>query len=137
MAVAATLAKLDNKNYIATTNFVKALMVIKPGRISEFFDALPSEALPDGVPTNIPIRLESLKELNSFSPCINSAMSNLTPKVSDTDRLSSEDVYIDIARHGTGKSTRLLRNHGVSKDVVEQIVGQLGWQLVERSANTN
>lgn len=134
MAVAATLAQIDNKDYIATTNFVKALMVIKPGRISEFFDALPPNALPEDVPSNISLRMDSLKQLDSFSPCISSAMSHLTPMISETGQLSSEDLYIDIARYGTGKSTRLLRNHGVSKEAVEQIVSQLGWQLVERSA---
>ena len=132
MAVSATLAQLENKNYMSTTNFVKALMVLKPGRISEFFNKLPEGALPDSVPADIPMRFEALKSLDSFSPCINSAMSNLTPKVTPAERLSSEDVYVDIARHGTGKSTKLLRSRGVSKADVEHIVGQLGWHLVER-----
>ena len=133
MVVAATLAQLENKNYVSTTNFVKALMVIKPGRISEFFNKLPDGALPDSVPADIPMQLSALISLDSFSPCINSAMSNLTPEVTADEQLSSEDIYIDIARHGTGKSTRLLRSRGISKSDVENIVGQLGWQLVERS----
>jgi hypothetical protein len=63
-------------------------------------------------------------------------MSHLTPEVAPEEKLSSEDVYIDIARHGTGKSTRLLRRHGVSKADVEKIVGQVGWHLVERRVAT-
>jgi hypothetical protein len=63
-------------------------------------------------------------------------MANLTPRVSNDDKLSSEDVYIDIARYATGKSTQRLRSHGVSKQDVERIVKQLGWQLVERHVAT-
>ena len=132
LVLAATLAQFDGKNYVSTTNFVKALMVLRPGRISEFFDKLPDGALPEPVPTDVPMQLEALASLESFSPCINSAMSNLTTEVSTDDRLSSEDVYIDIARHGTGKSTRQLRNCGVGRADVERIINQLGWQLVER-----
>lgn len=109
-------------------------MVLKPGRIAEFFSQLPDGALPATIPADVPMQISSLAALVSFSPCINSAMSGLTPEVGSEERLSSEDVYIDIARHGTGKSTRLLRNQGVSKADVEQIVGQLGWQLVERKS---
>lgn len=134
--VAATLAQLEDKNYVSTTNFVKALMVLKPGRISEFFNKLPAGALPDSIPADVPLRLSALGSLESFSPCINSAMSHLTPEVAAEEKLSSEDVYIDIARYGTGKSTRLLRSHGVNKADVENIVGQLGWHLVERSVAT-
>jgi TIR domain len=130
--IAATLAKMESKNYVSTTNFVKALMFLKPGKISDFFSRLPEGALPDSVPNNIPMHVSTLQSLDSLSPCINSAMKNLTPKISNEEKLSSEDVYIDIARFATGKSTQRLRSHGVSKQDVEKIVQQLGWQLVER-----
>ena len=136
LAVAATIAQLERKSYVSTTNFVKALMVLKPGRISDFFSRLPDGALPESIPAEIRIQLSALQTLDSFSPCINSAMSNLTPEVSRGETLSSEDVYVDIARYATGKSTQRLRSHGVSKTDVEKIVGQLGWHLVERNTAT-
>ena len=74
LVVAATLAQLQSKTYVSTTNFVKALMVVKPGRIAEFFTRLPQGALPDAIPVDVPKRLNALASLGSFSPCINSAM---------------------------------------------------------------
>ncbi len=130
--VAATLAEMEGKNYVSTTNFVKALMFLRPGKISDFFGRLPQGALPESIPDDVPLHVSALQSLGSFSPCINSALTNLTPKVSSDERLSSEDVFIDIARYATGKSTQRLRSHGVSKQDVEKIVKQLGWQLVER-----
>lgn len=132
LVIAATLAQLEGKNYVSTTNFVKSLMVLEPGRISDFFGKLPGGALPDSIPEDIPVQLSALQSLDSFSPCINSAISNLTPEVLPQDKISSEDVYIDIARYATGKSTQRLRSHGVNKTDVENIVKQLGWHLVER-----
>lgn len=134
--VAATLAETESKNYVSTTNFVKALMFLKPGNISEFFSRLPEGALPESVPADVPMHVTALQSLDSFSPCINSAMANLTPRISRDEKLSSEDVYIDIARYATGKSTQRLRSHGVCKQDVEKIVEQLGWQLVEREVAT-
>jgi len=131
-AVAATLAEMEGKNYVSTTNFVKALMFLKPGSISDFFAELPADALPESVSNNVPIQADALKGLDSFSPCITSALSNLTPRITAEETLSSEDVYIDIARYATGKSTQRLRCHGVNREDVEKIVQQLGWALVER-----
>ena len=132
LAVAATLAEMEGKNYVSTTNFVKALMFLKPGNIADFFDELPEGALPEAVTANVPIQATALEKLDSFSPCINSAMSSLTPRITSQETLSSEDVYIDIARFATGKSTQRLRCHGVDKADVEKIVQQLGWELIER-----
>jgi hypothetical protein len=136
LVVAATLAEMESKNYVSTTNFVKALMFLKPGKISEFFSRLPEGALPESVPSDVPMHVSALQSLDSFSPCINSAMANLTPRISKNEKLSSEDVFIDIARYATGKSTQRLRSHGVRKQDVEKIVEQLGWQLVEREVAT-
>lgn len=132
LAVAATLADIEGKNYVSTTNFVKALMFLKPGKISDFFEELPEGALPESVTNNVPIQANALGKLGSFSPCISSAMSNLAPRIASETTLSSEDIYIDIARYATGKSTQRLRCHGVNKEDVEQIVKQLGWELIER-----
>ncbi|MEQ1905950.1 MAG: toll/interleukin-1 receptor domain-containing protein [Pirellulaceae bacterium] len=133
MAVAAALGEMEGKTYVDTTNFVKALMFLKPGNISDFFEELPKGALPDSVVSNVRIQSNALRKLESFSPCINSAINNLAPRIATEEKLSSEDVYIDIARYATGKSTQRLRSHGVNKENVEKIVQQLGWKLVERN----
>jgi ATP-dependent Clp protease ATP-binding subunit ClpA len=132
LAVAATLAEMEGKNYVSTTNFVKALMFLRPGNISDFFGELPEGALPEPGVTNVRIQATALTKLDSLSPCISSAISNLAPRITTEERLSSEDVYIDIARYAAGKSTQRLRCHGVNKENVEKIVRQLGWKLVER-----
>jgi hypothetical protein len=59
-------------------------------------------------------------------------MSNLTPQANAEHKVSSEDVFVDIARHGKSKSTQLLRTHGVDEQKVDLMVKQLGWLVLER-----
>ena len=139
---AAFLAEHEGKDYVSTTTFVKALVHRSPENISDLFERLPSGAIPEPQIVNEGRQIDgaeslaSLEKLKSFSPCINSAMENLTPKVDDkTERkLSSKDVFVDIARYSGGKSTQLLRSHGVSKEKLETLVEDLGWELIERDS---
>jgi hypothetical protein len=43
----------------------------------------------------------------------------------------SEDVFVDIARYGTGESVRQLRTHGISRELIGTMVRDLGWQILE------
>ncbi len=134
MVVAATLAQVENKTYVSTTNFVKALMVLKPGRISEFFNRLPIGALPDSVPEDVPKHLEALASLESFSPCINSAMSHLTPLVAREDKARARTCISISPDTDEASQPVFLRSKGVSKEDVEYIVNQLGWNLVSTAS---
>lgn len=133
--IAALLAEKEGKDYVSTTTFVKALVHHNPGSILELFERLPSGALPipsqdiEVVQTN---GIGSLKKLNSFSPCVNSAMANLLPKIDSTRKLSSEDVFVDIALYSGGRSTERLRSHGVTKEMVDLLVRELRWDLIQR-----
>jgi len=132
---AALIANVQGKDYISTTTFVQALLHCSPGKIPELFQKLPEGSLPKGP------QLEALDEtagsdlldgMESFSPCINSALNNLLLQPAAERPISSEDVFVDIARYSGGKSTMLLRSKGVTKEKVESMVTDLGWELIER-----
>mgnify|MGYP005857021233 CR=1 FL=1 len=118
---AAALAESERKHYVSTTTFFQALVYHAPGQISDLFELLPDGALPEPVsleesPGMDESGLGPFEQLQSFLPCINSAMSNLKIGESTNERkISSEDVFVDIARYSGGKSTRRLRAHGVTK----------------------
>ena len=48
--------------------------------------------------------------------------------------ISSEDVFVDIARFSGGKSTMLLLSKGVTRQKVESMVEELEWELIERDS---
>lgn len=136
---AAQIANVQQKDYISTTTFVQALLHCSPGKIVELFQMLPEGALPKTP------QLEAMDEtsgselldgMESFSPCIDSALENLLQPAAERP-ISSEDVFVDIARYSGGKSTRLLRSKGVTKKKVESMVTDLGWELIEREEDVH
>lgn len=131
---AAQIAKVQQKDYISTTTFVQALLHCSPGKIAELFQMLPEGALPKAPQLEAMHETtgsELLDDMESLSPCIDSALENLLQSAAERP-ISSEDVFVDIARYSGGKSTMLLRSKGVTKKKVESMVTDLGWELIER-----
>jgi len=137
-ALAATAARRDNKDYISTTTLFAALRRLSPSPLNELFGYLPEGSLPESTPdTIVEAEVMALDEIVSLSPCVNAAMVSLTPvaETSGTEmakRISSEDMFVDVALHGNSKSTVLLRTHGVDQAKVQEIVRQLGHNVLMR-----
>eukprot|EP00977_Amphora_coffeiformis_P010412 scaffold2433_cov159-Amphora_coffeaeformis.AAC.9 len=131
---ATALAESQGKDYDSTTAFFQALIYHAPGRIFVLFQLLPVGALPElvsleGSPGMDESGLGPLEKLKYFFPRINSTMTNLVPKIDPSTserKISSEDVFVDIARYSGGKSTQRLRSHGVTKEKVDSMVTDLG-----------
>lgn len=133
IVLAATAAHRDGKDYISTKTLFASLRRLHPEPLPDFFSQLPEGALPEPIPADVAVDTTKLNSISSLSPCVESSLSNLAPKASPRNRLSSEHIFVDIARHGGGRSTLRLRQHGFTKEVVEEIVRQLGWQVIERT----
>lgn len=160
-ALAGAAARRQGKNYISTTQLFSALRRLSPHKsLADFFEQLPEGALPESTPQAIPIQVEALNGIESLSPCVNAAMAHLSPSLPSSDgdpsssstspgalgttttttdnlintgiKISSKDVFVDIAIHGKSKSTVRLRTHGVDESTVEGIVEQLGWRVLKR-----
>jgi len=102
--------------------------------VNEFLKYVPEGAFPKPISQDISIDDRNLLEGNpSFSGCVDDSLRNLAVKVPINRKLSSADVLVDIAEYGTGSSVAKLRQNGISKERVNEIVGELGWDdLVRR-----
>jgi hypothetical protein len=105
---------------------------LHPEPLREFFDHVPPGALPEALPQSLAIDNGALADIDSFSGCVQDSLEHLTARSSPDRRLSAEDVFVDIAKHGTGDSVHRLRTHGVDISRVNEIVRQLGWRIMER-----
>lgn len=130
--LAAAASKREGKDYISTSKLFSALRRIGADPLPDMLSKLPRDAVAEPPPADISPNYSSLQSINSLSPCVTQAVSKLAPKVDRASVLSSEDIFVDIARHGTGKSTRRLRTHGVGSSDVQRLVSQLGWSVLER-----
>jgi hypothetical protein len=55
----------------------------------------------------------------------------LSQKIGKDHKLSTSEVFIDIAKNGNNNSVKRLRVHGITPEKIDQLVRQLGWQVVK------
>lgn len=67
-----------------------------------------------------------------LSGCIAYSQANLFRRVTPQHELSSADMSVDLAKHGTGSSVVKLRRHNVYSETVDEIVDKLGWNVIEQ-----
>lgn len=131
-ALAANAARREGKDIISTRTLFAALRRLHPGSLTKFFAQVPSDALPDALSETLPLDRDALNGIKLMSSCVQKSLENLSLQATTTQPLTSEDVFIDIARHGKGDSVRRLRIHVVDEERINEIVRQLGWSVVDR-----
>lgn len=129
LALAAAEALRNKKSRISTRHLFSAIVRLQPGHIPElmrWIGQVAPGALPEPIDANIEPNRVLLRRPFPISSCIEDSLESLAPKVTSQRRLESEDLFVDIARYGTGPSVRRLRTHGIDHDSIHKIVQQLG-----------
>ena len=132
LALAHNQARREHKDRISTRTFFAALGRLRAGRLPSLLDLLPEGALPAPVGDDVSTHSQLLEQPPKLSTCVENALVHLGSHASPAHRLGTEDVFVDVAKFGTGPSVARLRAHGVTPGVIDQIVEQLGWQVVRR-----
>ena len=132
LALAYNQAQRDGQNLIKTKYFFAALARLRPEPVGEFLNRVPAGAFPKPTSQDIFIERNLLEGNPTFSGCVDDSLRYLTEKVPSNRKLSSADVMVDIAEYGTGSSVAKLRQNGVTKEKVNEIVNELGWDVVRR-----
>ena len=134
IVLASNAARREGKDIISTRTLFAALRRLQPEPLPNLFAEIPSEALPKALSKGISSDMGALSEIRLFSSCVQDSLNHLTPKSSPTDKLAAEDIFVDIARYGTGSSVRRLRTFGIDAGRINEIVRQLGWTVADRNA---
>jgi hypothetical protein len=135
LALAAAEAQRNSKSRISTRHLFSAMLRLQPGHISEltrWIQTIAPGALPEPIGANVGLDRELLRRPFPISTCLEDSLASLAPKSTSQRRLASEDLFVDIARYGTGASIRRLRTHGIDRETIHRIVQQLGWHILER-----
>ncbi|HCR72286.1 MAG TPA: hypothetical protein DIW23_12635, partial [Anaerolineae bacterium] len=88
--------------------------------------------LPEPTNNNIKVDKNILEGNPVLSSCVEDSITALSRKSDSQNKISATDMFVDIAKYGTGKSVTRLRTNGVTPEKVDEIINQLGWQLIER-----
>ncbi len=118
---------------ISTKDFFQALVRLQDDSVRALIDSLPAGALPDPIDPKIPKeRRLVLEEEPLLSDCVADSLEHFRELRPLPRRISSADVFIDIAKHGHGESVSRLRRHGIGKREIEEIVENLGIENIDR-----
>ena len=131
-ALAYNQSRRDGISIIKTKTLFAAMMKLNREPLNDLFRLLPEEALPNPICENSIEKQYILNENPDFSGCVADSLENFSKHKNVRRKLSSEDIFVDIAKHGTGSSVARLRTHGISAKKIDQIVTQLGWKVIER-----
>src|SRR5262245_38800142 len=132
LSVAYNQAKREGKTRISTRTFFAAVARLRPGQIPQFLDRLPEAALPEPISEDVPRESSLLQEDPRLSACVESALSHLRTKADSHHKLSAAEVFVEVAKHGTGPSVARLRERGVTPEKIDRLVEELGWEVRER-----
>src|SRR5262245_48457536 len=113
LSVAYNQAKREGKTRISTRTFFAAVARLRPGPLAQCLDRLPEGALPKPISADVPRESSILKEDPQLSSCVESALSQLGRKTDSRHKMSTADVFLEVAKHGTGASVIHLREQGV------------------------
>jgi hypothetical protein len=132
LSVAYNQAKREGKTRISTRTFFAAVARLRPGQLAQFLDRLPKAALPDPVSEAVPREGSILEEEPQLSTCVENALSHLGKRAGPQHKLSTAEVFVDVAKHGTGPSVAYLREQGINPETIDRLVEELGWEIRER-----
>jgi serine/threonine protein kinase len=132
LALAYNQARREKKDRISTRTFFAALERLQPGRLPELLGALPEGSMPGPVAEDVPLESRVLEDSPKLSSCVENALVHLGASKPPGHKLVPEEVFVDIAKFGTGPSVLKLRTHGVTPDLIDRFVGQFGWKVVGR-----
>ncbi len=125
-------AQREGRRIIKTQDVFSAMMRLRPEPLPELIRYLPSDSLPKPIGIEVSTERFLFNDDPDFSGCVYDSIAHLSPKIPINNQLSSKDVFVDIAKFGTGGSVRRLRTHGVVPATIDEIVSQLGWQIISR-----
>lgn len=131
-ALAYNQSRRDGSNKIRTSTLFAAMLKLNIEPLNELFTLLPRKSLPDPISGNDKTKDYILDEKPDLSGCVRDSLEKIGPQASIDKKLTTKDIFVDIAKHGTGSSVRRLRTHGITANMIDEIVTQLGWGVIGR-----
>lgn len=132
LALAYNQARREGKNRISTRTFFAAVARLRPGQLAQLLDRLPEGALPEPISEEVSGESRILDEAPLLSTCVENALTHLGRQADPEHKLSAAEVFVDVAKHGTGASVAQMRELGITPETIDRYGEELGWEIRER-----
>ncbi|MBI4001993.1 MAG: DUF4062 domain-containing protein [Nitrospira defluvii] len=107
---------------IKTEDLFAALRRIGSPQLQAIIKDIPKQALPRPTKGTVIDKPYLLEEQPWLSHCVASSIRRLTRRAGTKKQIAATDIFVDIAKHGSGKSVSLLRKHGIGPEQIDKIV---------------
>ena len=122
-------------NRISTKDFFQALVRLGDDSVNALIRSLPADSLPDPIDAKVPTdKRLILEESPLLSDCVSDSLEQFKELSPLPRRISSADIFVDIAKHGHGESVSRLRQHGIGKKQIQDRVQELGLAILQRKS---
>lgn len=100
-----------------------AAMVTRPTpELHAIMQHIPKDGLPKQLDGDLVSDSYIIKEQPWLSHCISASIKRLGGAVSEGKKITPIDIFVDIARNGSGESVRMLREHQIDAQKIEEII---------------
>lgn len=110
----------------------QALVRLGSPDLMKIADLLPKGALPEATVETSVTENTLFEDKPALSGCVKDSVSSYLKAGELKRELTPVDMFIDIGKHGKGKSVARLREHGVDVKMLEDVASRLGFDLVRR-----
>jgi hypothetical protein len=128
LSLAYNQAKREGKTRISTRTFFAAVARLRPGSLPQILNSLPENALPEPIGEDVPRESRILQEEPQLSTCVENALRHLGAEADPERRLSTAEVFVEVAKHGAGASVAQLRELGITPEKIDQLARESGWE---------
>ncbi len=122
LALAEYQSRKDNRPVTSTRYFFSALNKIRPDLLNPIIQILEEKgALPNDIEDETLTIPRELSNSREFSNCVTSSLNELKEVTSEEYPIETEDLFIDVAKFGTGASVKRLREKGITREKVDEM----------------
>ena len=107
---------------IKTQDLFAALLRVMPKELQQIVSEIPKSALPEAVQGPVTDHHYISEERPWLSHCVSSSIHRLKQQLPSGRKLTAADIFADIAKHGTGYSVELLRQHNIGPAEIDAIL---------------
>lgn len=131
-AIAYNKKRRKGSRRISTKDFFQALRWLDNDPVALLLNALPDSALPEPVSRNVDASRTSLvSDTTLLSDCVSDSLHRFGNLVSVPRKLTSTDLFVDVAKRGHGPSVERLRKHGVGPAEISAAVERLQLDVID------
>jgi hypothetical protein len=119
---------------ISTRDLFSAMISLKDETFEKFIETLPPDSLPKPM-QRVEMNRDIIKNDCSYSGCISESIDAFISQKDLNRKISTLDMFVDIAINGRGSSVKRLRDCGIGPNEINEKIEEGDFEILKRKKN--